>query len=93
MHRFYLPTVPCEPGDFPLPRRDAKKILRVLKLNPGEEILLWDEEGREYLAQITKTEGMSVYVRVLEEHTKEVESPLRLVLVQGIPKGGILSAG
>lgn len=88
MHRFYLPTVPCESGDFPLPRGDAKKILRVLKLDQGEEILLWDEEGREYLAQITKTERMSVYVRVLEEHVKEVESPLRLVLVQGIPKGG-----
>lgn len=88
MHRFYLPTVSSESTDFPLSRRDAKKILRVLKLNPGEEILLWDEEGREFVAQITKAEGMSVYVRVLEEHTKEVESPLRLVLVQGIPKGG-----
>ncbi|MFY9141016.1 MAG: 16S rRNA (uracil(1498)-N(3))-methyltransferase [Thermacetogeniaceae bacterium] len=86
MHRFYVPAVPLD-EDFPLPRRDAKKILRVLRLSPGEEILLWDDEGREYRAQITRAEGMSVYVKVLEEQSKEVESPLPLVLVQGIPKG------
>ena len=86
MHRFYVPAVPLN-EDFPLPRRDAKKILRVLRLSPGEEILLWDDEGREYRAQITRAEGMSVYVKVLEEQSKEVESPLPLVLVQGIPKG------
>lgn len=88
MHRIYLPNVPCDGSDFPLSRGDAKKILRVLKLDPGDEIWLWDEEGREYRAEITRTAGISVYVRVLEEHSKDVESPLRLVLVQGIPKGG-----
>jgi 16S rRNA (uracil1498-N3)-methyltransferase len=86
VHRFYVPAVPSNEV-FPLSRRDARKILRVLKLSPGEEILLWDDEGREYRALITRTEGMSVYVQVLEEHNREVESPLRLVLVQGIPKG------
>lgn len=87
MHRFYMPTVPCDASDFPLSRGDAKKILRVLKLGPGNKIWLWDEEGKEYRAEITKTAGMSVYVRVLEECSKKVEPPLRLVLVQGIPKG------
>lgn len=37
MHRFYVPTVPCDAGDFLLPRGDVKKILRVLKLNLGEQ--------------------------------------------------------
>ncbi|HHV34141.1 MAG TPA: 16S rRNA (uracil(1498)-N(3))-methyltransferase [Syntrophomonadaceae bacterium] len=87
MHRFYLPNVPCDVSDFPLSRGDAKKILRVLKLEPGDEIWLWDEEGKEYRSEITKTAGMSVFVRVLEECRKDVEPPLRLVLVQGIPKG------
>lgn len=87
MHRFYLPAVPCDASDFPLSRGDSKKILRVLKLGPGDEIWLWDQEGREYRAEITRTVGRSVYARVLEEHKKAVESPLRLVLVQGIPKG------
>ena len=86
MHRFYVPAVPLN-EDFPLPRKDARKILRVLRLSPGEEILLWDDEGREYRAVITRAEGMSVYVQVLKEHNKKVESPLRLVLMQGIPKG------
>ena len=55
MHRFYVPAVPLN-EDFPLPRKDARKILRVLRLSPGEEILLWDDEGREYRAVITRAE-------------------------------------
>jgi 16S rRNA (uracil1498-N3)-methyltransferase len=82
-----LPALPRDAADFPLSRGDARKILRVLKLDRGDEVWLWDEEGREYRAVITKTAGMSVYVRVLEERGRDVESPLRLALVQGIPKG------
>lgn len=86
MHRFFVPSVSCS-EEFSLNQDDAKKISRVLKLGPGDEIFLWDESGKEYLAQITRMNQHSVYVRVVDERFPEVESLLRVILVQGIPKG------
>lgn len=87
MHRFFVPSLPSGDGEFPLGPEDSRKICRVLRLNPGDEIILWDEAGSEYRALITKVTGQFVYVRVLEELENRTESPLFLSLVQGIPKG------
>ncbi len=87
MHRFYLSSVPPGAEELPLSPEDARKICRVLKLAPGDEIILWNESGVEYRALITKVTGQFVYVRVLEELENTAESPLFLNLVQGIPKG------
>lgn len=86
MHRFFLPSVPRE-GEFPLSQGDSRKICRVLRLAPGDEILLWDETGKEYHALVSRVAGPQVFVRVLAEREALVESHLRLALVQGIPKG------
>ncbi|MDN5375868.1 MAG: rRNA (uracil1498-N3)-methyltransferase [Thermacetogenium sp.] len=86
MHRFYLPSVPLG-REFPLPREDSRKICRVLRLAPGDEILLWDAAGREFCALITRRGGQQVFARVLAERNTDVEPDLRVALVQGIPKG------
>ncbi|NPV29234.1 MAG: 16S rRNA (uracil(1498)-N(3))-methyltransferase [Firmicutes bacterium] len=87
MHRFFLPSIPPGPEEFPLDSGAARKICRVLRLGPGDEIFLWDEKGKEYRARITKAAGRRVYVKVLEEKEPAGEPPLRIALVQGIPKG------
>jgi len=86
VHRFYLPSVaPVE--EFPLTPEDSRKAIRVLKLAPGETIQIWDSDSKEYDALITKVTGLIVYAQVLSVQTPTVESPLPVVLVQGIPKG------
>lgn len=87
MHRFFLTSVPCGVDEIPLSPEDARKICRVLRLVPGDEIIIWDAAGSEYSALITRVAGLDVYVRILEEREQRVESPLCLNLVQGIPKG------
>lgn len=87
MHRFYLPSVSLRGTEFPLAREESRKICRVLRLRPGSEIALWDATGTEYSALITRIEGQQVFVRVLAEQERAVEAPLKLALVQGIPKG------
>jgi 16S rRNA (uracil1498-N3)-methyltransferase len=86
VHRFYLPSVPLG-REFPLPQEDSRKICRVLRIAPGNEILLWDATGREYCALITRRDGQRVFARVLAERNTDVEPDLRVALVQGIPKG------
>lgn len=87
MHRFFLPTVSPGVPEFPLSPGDTGKICQVLRLRPGTEILLWDNAGREYRARITRIAGRLVYVQVVTEWENSRESPLPVVLVQGIPKG------
>lgn len=87
MHRFFLPDVQPGEGEFPLDPGDANKICRVLRLRPGAEISIWDGSGREYRARITRIAGQSVYVQTAGQRENDQESPLPLVLVQGIPKG------
>lgn len=86
MHRFYLPSV--VPGEeIPLSRGDSRKASRILKLVPGDRVVLWEESGKEYQALITQVTGPFVYVRTVEEMVNQAESPLDITLVQGIPKG------
>lgn len=87
MHRFYLPSVSLGETEFPLAWGESRKICRVLRLRPGSEIALWDATGKEYSALITRIVGQQVFVRVLAEQERDVEAPLKLALVQGIPKG------
>jgi len=88
VHRFYLPSVSPGETEFPLAREESRKISRVLRLRPGSEIVLWDAAGKEYCAQITRIVGQQVFVRVIAVQDRAVESPLKLALVQGIPKTG-----
>jgi len=87
VHRFFLPFLPPGREEFPLPPGQTKKIRRVLKLGAGDEIVLWDEEGTEYRARITKAAGRRVYVKILDRREPAVEPPLRVALIQGVPKG------
>lgn len=86
MHRFFMPSVNPGRREISLDPRDAKKICRVLKLRPGDEIFLWDSKGKEYRACITKITGRNVFVQVLEQRQTIPEPPFRITLVQGIPK-------
>ena len=64
----------------------ARYLTKVLRIKPGESILLFDGSGTEYLGTIEKVSKDDVQIRILEEHQPTVESPLRFILFQGIPK-------
>jgi 16S rRNA (uracil1498-N3)-methyltransferase len=82
-----MPSLDSPGEEILLDSRNSRKILKVLRLQPGEEILLWDGEGREFRASIKKVLGTRVAVQIVERMQPKPEPPLRVVLVQGIPKG------
>jgi 16S rRNA (uracil1498-N3)-methyltransferase len=61
--------------------------LRVLRIRSGELLTLFNGSGGEYSAELTMLERRQTLVRILRHHHHEVESPLRLTLIQGISKG------
>lgn len=71
-----------------LPEQASEHLVRVLRLESGSPLILFNGDGREYRAEIAQFTKRSVSARVLAEHAAEKrESPLELTLAQGIARG------
>lgn len=79
---------PLEPGrPLRLPEGPAHHLGRVLRLRPGDAVLLFDGQGMEHPCRISAIGRAGVEVQVGEGRPVDRESPLELVLVQGISRG------
>ena len=65
---------------------DARHIISVLRLKPGDRIGLFDGTGKRYEARITAFSSGKVEVSVLGSSCPDVESPLELVVAQSFLK-------
>jgi 16S rRNA (uracil1498-N3)-methyltransferase len=65
----------------------AVHLSKVLRLKSGDAVVLFNGEGGEFQACIEALERRSVRVRVGAFVARELESPLDLVLAQGISRG------
>lgn len=65
----------------------ANHVGRVLRLNVGHELALFCGDNHVYRAKIVAASKKQVAAQVLEQTLADVESPLRIHLVQGISRG------
>ena len=65
---------------------DARHIINVLRLKPGERIGLFDGTGKQYEARISDLSSAKVEVFLLGSSDPGVESPLELVVAQSFLK-------
>jgi 16S rRNA (uracil1498-N3)-methyltransferase len=70
-----------------LPEAAANHLLRVLRLKPGDALLVFNGDGFDYQARILRAERRCAVVAVGERLAARAESPLRIVLAQGIARG------
>jgi 16S rRNA (uracil1498-N3)-methyltransferase len=70
-----------------LPAGAAGHVVRVLRLGPGDGLRLFNGRGGEFDATIDAVRRDAVSVRIGSHHDVERESPLNLVLLQGIARG------
>ncbi len=64
----------------------AHQVRDVIHLGVGEQLVLLDNSGDEFLAAIAKSGRKGVEVQVLERRKGKSESPVRVVLCQGLLK-------
>ena len=65
----------------------ANHVGRVLRMQAGQALLLFNGDGQDYHATITEAGKKHVQVAVTEAAENETESPLRVVLAQTLSKG------
>ncbi|TAL78948.1 MAG: 16S rRNA (uracil(1498)-N(3))-methyltransferase [Burkholderiaceae bacterium] len=84
--RFFCP-IPLGPNQtLELPQELAHHALRVLRLKPESDILLFDGRGGQYPAKLV-VERKQGYARIGAHQPTEVELPGEVTLVQGLPSG------
>lgn len=82
--RFYYPDVLGNGAEVKLPDDAAHHALRVLRLSAGEPVILFNGRGGEYASRILRTDGGAVWVKTVAYADPARESPLELVLAQGV---------
>ena len=87
MARFYVDTALRAGTSVLLPEDSAHHAAHVLRIRTGDEITLFDGRGGEYAARVASIERLKVLADLLEHRALERESPLRMVLVQGVSAG------
>src|SRR5512138_2629859 len=87
MPRFYLDS-PLRAGSSILLAEDsAHHAVHVLRVRTGDEVTLFNGRGGEFAARVASIDRLKVLCDVLAHRAVERESPLRVVLVQGVSAG------
>jgi 16S rRNA (uracil1498-N3)-methyltransferase len=86
MHRFYVSPENWDARALALPDSEAHHARDVLRMKPGDKLVLFNGQGRELTAEIIGPDGDGIRLRKLHEAGT---APLRcrIVLGQAIPKG------
>lgn len=86
MHHFFVNPEQVENGLIRITGSDVNHIKNVLRIRQGEEMLVSDGTGRDYLCQAEEIAGQEVTVRILETEEEGRELLSRIWLFQGLPK-------
>ena len=86
MHRFFVPADAIEDTIVRLPRDVSRQMRRVLRLRPGDTIVVFDGTGREYTARITVLEREGAQAEVAATSVPQTEPSTRVTLCIAIVK-------
>src|SRR5688572_8451633 len=85
VQRFYVEK-PLVGGEVPLPEHVARQVSTVLRMQPGDQVVLFDGSGPEWVAELART-GKSVTARLLERRHGPVGPARTVTLCQALLKG------
>lgn len=87
MPRLYLPIPRIIDDQISITGEKAHYLVSVLRCKVGNELTIFDGEGNCLRTEITKSGKKEVVAEVLEKSPCDLESPLNVVLAQGLLKG------
>lgn len=65
----------------------SNHLLRVLRLKEAAKLIIFNGEGGEYSASISRTTKKDCWAKLTEYYAKDIESPVKIHLAQGIARG------
>ena len=85
--RVYVEAELTAGSSIDLPHDTASHLAKVLRARAGDELILFNGDGREYSGAIEAVRGSRVAASVGDSRQVARESPLSITLVQCVPRG------
>ena len=93
MPRFFIKREQITDDTARLIGEDAHHAARSLRMAVGDELILCDESGIEYICDITEfIDDKEVIAKIRAQKSSDTESPYRISLFQALPKGDKLDS-
>lgn len=86
MNLFYVNKSQIGQEDIQIIGDDVKHIKNVLRMKQGEELMVCDCEGTNYLCKIEEVLQKEIQLSIIERMACETELPTEFYLFQGLPK-------
>jgi 16S rRNA (uracil1498-N3)-methyltransferase len=74
-------------AELALPQQAAEHVARVLRMNAGDMLTVFNGDGYDYAATLVSIGKRDVTVRIEDRELISNESPLKLILAQGVARG------
>lgn len=87
MYHFFVMQDQIEGEWITVTGPDVNHIKNVLRMRPGEQVLISSREARDYLCEAEEITSEQVRFHILEEKAESTELPAQIYLYQGLPKG------
>jgi 16S rRNA (uracil1498-N3)-methyltransferase len=88
LRRFFVEDIPAGRGLLSIKGREARHIGKVLRMAPGDTLILIDGKGSRFLAAVQSVRPNEVVVSVESALQPPPPSPLRIILCQALLKSG-----
>lgn len=86
MYHFFVEQEQIGDGSVMITGPDVNHIKNVLRMKPGETVLISSRGGGDFLCELAEISGEEVRLAILEEQETDRELPARIHLFQGLPK-------
>jgi len=86
MHRFFLSPDDCHKEPLTLSERESHHAVSVLRIRPGERVVVLNGAGDEWLCQVRETDRHRVTLKVTQKNTIP-PLPYQVTLAQALTKG------
>lgn len=87
MHKFFVDSSNIINDNVNIIGDDVKHIYKVLRLSVNDIVAINDCNGNEFLGKLEEINKKEVKVKILEKLETSNESPIKIDLYQGMPKG------
>jgi 16S rRNA (uracil1498-N3)-methyltransferase len=87
MQRYFVAKEQLQDRKAVIVGDDAHHIRRVMRLKPGDRVIVSDGAGRDCLAEIVATAGDEVTLSIIREQEADGEPAVEVWIAQSLPKG------
>lgn len=87
LHRFFVPSEWLDGPGVQLEGRVVRQVSRVLRMVPGDRVILLDNTGSEYLAELGAFRGDRIEARIVSSTVGLGEPQVQITVYQSLLKG------